>query len=169
LGNTVGEMSFGSSDRGMRVVNNGSGAIDVTADGGISWQAAGSDSVYGLSAARVVWSDNSHAWLIGSSGGLWRSDDAGRNWRTVYTPAALTPGASQAPATLRDLAFADALNGWMVGEDGTVYASADGGNSWALQAIDTQQTVGALCAIDAKRIWIGGSRGVIFAAASGGG
>jgi photosystem II stability/assembly factor-like uncharacterized protein len=168
LGNNVGEMSFGSAANGVRVVNNGSGAIDFTADGGRSWQPASSDSATGLAAARVVWRDEAHAWLIGYSGTLWRSDDAGRSWRAVKVPAVQNPSVAQAAPTQRDLAFADALNGWMVGEDGTVYATTDGGAGWSQQNIGTQQTLGAVYPVDAQRVWMGGSRGVVFGSATGG-
>jgi photosystem II stability/assembly factor-like uncharacterized protein len=167
LGNNVGVMTFGSASHGVRVVNNGSGAIDYTSDGGLSWSAATTGSAFGLSASRVIWTDADHAWLI-SVGQLWRSDDGGRSWRQVNSPALQTPTSAQASVSMRDLVFADAQNGWLVGDDGTVYGTSDGGTSWVLQAIATQQSLGSIYAINPRQVWLGGGRGIIFGSAAGG-
>jgi len=61
---------------------------------------------------------------VGERGIIALSDDAGRRWRQVPSPASVT---------LTAVHFADAQRGWAVGHGGVVLATDDGGQHWARQ------------------------------------
>ncbi|HSW15273.1 MAG TPA: YCF48-related protein [Solimonas sp.] len=166
-GNSVAAMAFGSALRGVRVRNDGSGIVEWSHDGGITWPAASVDAPFGLAATKITWVDENLVWMVNFRG-LARSRDGGRTWASVTVQELPERPGQTAQPFLRDLAFADANRGWLVGEDGIVMATTDGGESWQLQPVSTQQALTSVFALDAQRAWIGGSRGTLFGTATGG-
>ncbi|HYC03606.1 MAG TPA: YCF48-related protein [Azospirillaceae bacterium] len=61
---------------------------------------------------------------VGERGHILLSDDAGKSWRQVPSPA---------NTTLTGVSFADAKQGWAVGHDAVILHTTDGGETWELQ------------------------------------
>ena len=98
--------------------------------------------------------DANTAYVVGDSGMILKTTDAGLSWRQLSSPAT---------GWLKDVKFpVDASTGWVIGQYGTVLRTTDGGSSWTPQALPDAYT-GYLWAIDAwdntrANIAAGGSR-----------
>ncbi|QLQ05322.1 MAG: hypothetical protein HZY76_03890 [Anaerolineae bacterium] len=78
--------------------------------------------------------------MVGDSGMILKTTDAGLSWRQLSSPAT---------GWLKDVKFpVDASTGWVIGQYGTVLRTTDGGSSWTPQALPDAYT-GYLWAIDA--------------------
>lgn len=101
------------------------GAIQRSADGGLTWaavRAQGPDDAYFLRA--VDFASTTVGLAVGDGGRIVRTEDAGLHWLTVRTP-------STGGELLADVAFVDATTAITVGSGGTVLRSTDAGRTWA--------------------------------------
>ncbi|HIC89349.1 MAG TPA: hypothetical protein EYP04_08100, partial [Anaerolineae bacterium] len=118
-----------------------------TADSGLHW-----DSLLagpGISEVhRLFFVNTNEGWLVGDSGYIQHTTDAGDSW------ANQTSGTSN---TLRDVVFVDADIGWAVGDGGVVLHTTDSGNTWMLQTSGTTRDLYTLYFRDASHGWIGGT------------
>ncbi len=103
-----------------------------------------------LYAATAVGSD--HLWAAGYFGAIYRTTDAGKNWRKLN---GLTD------QSIYDISFADEKNGWAVGRRGFVVHTTDGGDTWELQSIPRKpaQHLFAIKAINPTTAWAVGDWG----------
>ena len=114
----LGSVAFTSPEDGWVMA----GPLLHTSDGGESWQPAvplpgppgfGGGSMLGPSRLQL------HVHNMGV--GVFRSDDGGRTWRTLGTPAHNDYAA---------VFFVDDQHGWISGDLGELAATADGGATW---------------------------------------
>ena len=129
-------VDFISSTTGWAV---GARTLLGTTDGGRSWQPLGEAhkpirSVHFISAlegwgiAGGADPQMNHGWLVPSSAGtLINSQDGGRTWTNL-----------DSPADSQSVCFSDRGHGWLATSAGSIYASDDGGLTWT-KALDTYQ------------------------------
>ncbi|SEL88078.1 Uncharacterized protein SAMN05444354_109161 [Stigmatella aurantiaca] len=92
-----------------------------TADGGMSWRSIPlAEDLFVYDVERL----GSRAWLCGSSGHIFRSDDAGASWRR------LKGSPFDGDDRCMDMSFLNPEKGWAVGMNGSVWATEDGGENW---------------------------------------
>ena len=68
----------------------------------------------------VCFIDNQIGWIIGYSGTLLRTTDAGESWNLIIIPY----------QNLKAIQFVNQNTGWIVGDEGLIIKSTDGGNTW---------------------------------------
>ncbi len=68
----------------------------------------------------VFFIDNQNGWIIGYSGTLLRTTDAGESWNSIIIPY----------QNLKAIQFVNQNIGWIVGDEGLIIKSTDGGNTW---------------------------------------
>lgn len=92
-----------------------------TVDAGRTWESVSLPEdlwVYDLERA------GGRTWICGSSGGIFRSDDAGASWRAMRG----TPFNDH--DRCRSMSFLDTERGWALGMNETLWATEDGGENW---------------------------------------
>jgi photosystem II stability/assembly factor-like uncharacterized protein len=93
-----------------------------TNDGGITWQRVlvkTSDANVGL--VRMAFADNQHGLLVGETGVVFATSDAGAHWLLQVSPTKhLLLGAT----------FTDSTHAWLVGAGATIVKTSDGGATW---------------------------------------
>jgi photosystem II stability/assembly factor-like uncharacterized protein len=83
--------------------------------------------------------DGIHAWIVGDDGIIFKSNDAGNNWKFYQFKLSRKGNfyddgnSSHLSNSLRGVFFIDSLKGWAVGQKGTILNTRDGGRSWARQ------------------------------------
>ena len=87
----------------------------VTSDGGAHWEAMKLEEA----PLSLFFLNDSLGWLV-TEKGIWRTDEAGRDWKKL----------PRAPASAWRVYFADEKNGWAAGSRKTVLATHDGGGKW---------------------------------------
>ncbi|MCY1082711.1 YCF48-related protein [Archangium lansingense] len=121
-----------------------------TTDAGLSWQSIPlTDDLYVYAVERV----GERAWLCGSSGKLFRSDDAGASWHE------LKDSPFNRDDRCMDMSFLSPESGWAVGMNGSVWATEDGGTSW--QHVPFEQPLKYLrrvVRLTPQAAWVGGHR-----------
>jgi len=101
----------------------GYGLILKSKDQGATWQRSFPSGDY-FKAIQFV--DENTGYVIGFSGSILRTDDAGESWQSLKKGGNLN--SSKEPFT--DLFFEDKNNGFITGEDGLLWETRDGGSSW---------------------------------------
>ncbi len=101
---------------------------------------------------------------VGERGAIARSEDNGRTWETIASPAR---------ATLTGVAFATQAaprTGWAVGHDATIIGTADGGRTWtkSYQGENLQDSFLDVITLDAQRAIAVGAYGLCVATATAG-
>lgn len=97
--------------------------------------------------------DESRVWVVGTSGMVARSLDAGIIW---------TYGDSGTTAPLYDVQFANAAFGLAVGSGGKIIRSFDGGMTWRSCTSGTMNTLYSVVMLDMNNAWVVGSTGTIL-------
>jgi len=119
----------GSTSRGARWV--------------LSYSSRDPEMYYGLAFANPT-----HGWIVGDSGRILHSRDAGSTWESRTTPTA---------NRLKCVQFVSARCGWAAGEGNTVVSTRDGGVSWTLAhppGEPGQRTFMALQFVDEQEGWL---------------
>ena len=102
-------------------------------------------------------------WLIGFSGGVYKTTDFGSTWDSI--------GNVNSSNDIYTVEFADEYNGWCGGQNGVIYRSTDGGESW-LQQVTTHQFnngfIRSIYAYDDSILWAVGNLGKILFTTTGG-
>jgi photosystem II stability/assembly factor-like uncharacterized protein len=132
-------VSFFGSDRGI-VIGFQAGEIFFTTNGGALWQSA-TKSIGGDIANRVEFVSIDTAFVIGTSGRIYRSLDGGKTWNN------LNSGTS---TTLNNLVFVGSRLGYVVGDSGTILKTTNGGDTWQQQPSGTKWQLLAVDFIDAQ-------------------
>jgi len=153
--NGVTSMRFGEQ---AWVAIGGYGAVYVSTDSGVTWNAMYTGTTSTLQA--LAFSDAKTVWAVGAEGTLLKSEDSGAKW-TVSKVAGTN-------LTLRDIKFASAKVGWIVGDGGLILATQDGGKTWRQQTSGTALTLFSIQAVDINTAWIAGSNGLVLATGNGG-
>jgi photosystem II stability/assembly factor-like uncharacterized protein len=124
-GVTWGQLTLGTSSlrsvavRGSRAWVVGDDGIVFSTTGSVVWNA---DTVSAGRLYDVLFLGDSVGFLVGDSGLVRKTVNAGETWSNVSSP--LT---SQ---SLRAIVFRNSSSGWIVGTRGTLLRSTDGGDSW---------------------------------------
>jgi photosystem II stability/assembly factor-like uncharacterized protein len=84
----------------------------------LSYSNGGPERFHGLS-----FSDATNGWMVGASGRILHSRDAGHTWE---------PQASPAKIQLTCVQFVNAQSGWAAGQSNTVLMTRDAGRSWVV-------------------------------------
>ena len=103
-------------------------------------------------------------WLIGFSGGVYKTTDFGNNWDSIGNVMNLTND-------IYTVEFADDSTGWAGGENGVIYKSTNGGNNWFQQVATSQFGNGFIRSIYAHNdsvVWAVGNLGKILHTTNGG-
>jgi len=112
----------------------------------------------------VTFTDRSHGWIAGDSGGIVATSDGGAHWTAHDAEGGHYSGA---------LAFPDHAHGWTV-NGGSIFATSDGGATWNPQTSGVDDDFNAITFIDSNRGWAVGSAwkqgglGIIVATTDGG-
>lgn len=101
---------------------------------------------------------------VGERGAIVRSEDNGRTWEAIASPAR---------ATLTGVAFAAQAaprTGWAVGHDAAILGTTDGGKTWtkSFQGENLQDSFLDVIALDAQRALAVGAYGLFLATANAG-
>jgi photosystem II stability/assembly factor-like uncharacterized protein len=123
---------------------------------GKSWQNAPlpQDVVY----SGMAFVDNQRAFIVGESGTVLVSNDAGKTWQQQDV---------KATEHLIDVTFAG-QSGWIVGESGLVLHTTDGGRTWERQQSNTVQGLTSVSFPDAQNGWAVGWVGTVLRTKDGG-
>jgi photosystem II stability/assembly factor-like uncharacterized protein len=94
----------------------------------------------------ILFTNPSNGWVVGSSGRILHTSNAGDNWEIVES------------GTLQDLhcvAFVGDLTGWIGGRKNTILHTTDAGISWVVQNVvtDTLHGISSMCFVDAQTGW----------------
>ena len=173
-------VGFVNDKKGYIVGSNA--ALLETLDGGKTWKSVSdaSDEGHGR-AARIKFDDEmfdwkgamacyamsyvapGHAWAVGETGKVMRTNDGGETWIGVN----IDPGFTGAGFNnLFGVHFLDEKVGWIVGTAGTIARTTDGGESWSVTIgyVELQD----IYAINTKTAWATGSQGAIMITTDGG-
>ena len=138
LGTTNGGISWIPQDsdmtadfRSISVVGDalwvaGEGAITVSQDDGVNWNAQGKSWPELHS---IVALDEEVAWAAGEEGTILHTTDAGMTWEKQSDIPDLD---------WYSVHFSSMANGWAVGEGGNSIATSDGGETWSLHHTGTE-------------------------------
>ncbi|MHB8896953.1 MAG: WD40/YVTN/BNR-like repeat-containing protein, partial [Candidatus Geothermincolia bacterium] len=145
-------------------VGGGGNDIEVTTDGGASWNPVGPGPPT-ATINRVKAFDNNRVYAIGDSAGFFSTTDGGANWN-------LTPISDK--ITLFDMSFINTTTGWISGTNdfgaGFVAATTNGGANWAAQTpsmILSERNIPGISAAGGA-IWASSEDGSTFRSADGG-
>ena len=124
--------------------------LNVTADGGATWQPARRLAAgYTGDLATVQFINARTGWVAGSGGAILRTPDGGTTW------------AAQDSTTTSDLTavhFVSATSGWAVGAQGAIVATTNGGGTWTPQVSGITDDLAGVSFVDAQHGWaVGGT------------
>jgi photosystem II stability/assembly factor-like uncharacterized protein len=133
-----------------------------TVTGGRSWERVdleGNDKDALLS--HLVFADGTNGFVLGETGALFATRDAGQTWRKQLPPTRYL---------LLGGMFLDANQGWLVGAGATILRTTDAGATWRTTLLKTVPGVrlSAVYFADAQHGWMIGSGGSVFASIDGG-
>lgn len=139
------------------------GKFAYSFDSGRTWELETLGS--SLTLLDIVFAGPASGWMIGidreDSGEkqlLFRTDDAGRNWK---------PYPKQTFGNVHQVVFTSERNGWLVNNDGDLFTTHDGGNSWKKRNLGPGKVTGFFF-LDDQRGWCL-SGDVLLATKDGGG
>jgi len=130
LGNNIWyftDIEFWDESNGVAsaTMNDGSGKIFVTADGGNVWSQA---SGITTEISDIDYADADSLYAVGSDNKILKSTNGGMNWSSIYQTGAVKLGVS----------FANVSFGVVGGEDGAIYTTTDGGSTWSESIAGTE-------------------------------
>ncbi|HLT23673.1 MAG TPA: YCF48-related protein, partial [Ignavibacteria bacterium] len=112
---------------------------------------------------RLSFINDTTGWLIGFSGGVYKTTDFGYTWDSI--------GNVMSPTNIYTVEFADENTGWAGGASGVIYRSTDGGLNWHQQVTSTQFNSGfirSMYAYNDSIVWAVGNVGKILHTTNGG-
>lgn len=124
----------------------------ITSDAGDTWteQYTGIDSeLFGLFAF-----DKANLIAVGAHGTVWRSADAGREWRVERIDSSVK--------RFNKVAFRTRLEGIIVGSEGVIYATSDGGLTWQKELSGVSSDLVSIQPIDENFWMAGGELGALI-------
>ncbi len=128
--------------------------ITRSTDGGVTWAVLPHPPGSPFGRFRdVTFTTATTGWIVGDSGALLKSADAGVTW---------TQQQGLIPDTFLHVSFADPLNGWITasdGGDGYLLHTTDGGKTWVRQTGVPGYNF-ATFAVSPSTVWISGDGGV---------
>jgi photosystem II stability/assembly factor-like uncharacterized protein len=98
-------------------------------------------------------------WVVGDTGRVVRTTDAGANWTVQET------GDS---SRLTAVDFVSARVGYAVGAGGRVIKTRDAGRHWRRLRTGTHRALEAVCFVDRSHGWVAGDKGVLLRTVNGG-
>ena len=107
----------------MTGIIGGYGLITKTTDGALSFEPV---DIRGDFYTSFYFTTKKVGFACGYNGGIYKTDDNGDSWETVYSPN----NASFNRIHLNDITFTKDGKGIAVGNDGVILISTDNGNSW---------------------------------------
>ncbi|MDZ4723879.1 MAG: YCF48-related protein [candidate division Zixibacteria bacterium] len=163
----LGEVYFTSPNVGFAVGFLGSnpgftGFIVKTTDGGQTWP--NSHRSVGHPTQGITFIDTNNGWVVGDSGSLLFTTDAGGQWTDV--PFQSLP--IESGIDLWAVKFFDNQHGWIVGTEGTILATTNGGVTWLSQNSPSSLSLADVDFVSNSQGWIIGNNGVIMHTTNGG-
>lgn len=139
----------------------GSGTVLKSGDGGRTWsvrsiQGPANPSSYIYA---VDFSSPQIGWVVGTSGFIAKSLDAGLSWTTQIAAASYN---------FYDIKFFDRNRGLIVGANGTIIWTSDGGVTWTPVNSGTLNSLWQIKVLDSTNVWTVGSNGTILHSTDGG-
>ncbi len=117
----------------------------------LEWQSVDVGTTQGLRGLDAI--SRRHAWVSGSTGGVWKTNDAGRSWADVSPPEAtglsLRDVEILRPGHVLVLAIGE-------GEDSRIFRTTDGGRTWSQPFVNDHPDA----FYDCVAMWPGGRRGI---------
>lgn len=143
----INKVRFFNANTGYAVCGNGNasgGLILKTTDAGNTWLAmnTGLDN-YGMSDLSIA--DENTIFLVGGSGHILKSSDAGVSWQKQN---------SNTNETLNAVFFLNANVGYVVGDNQTILKTTDGGNNWIRQLSPKTKHLYSVCFKDSDTGYI---------------
>ncbi len=142
-GNALGGVAFEDASTGYAVGDRG--AVIKSTDGGLIWEHISLFPALSADLKDVLVLSPGSLLAVGSSPGIFRSDDGGQTWAPVPNPST---------ATLQDIEVLQGATLSVVGASGQVLRSTDSGSTWTLLGtapMDLQE-----------QHWISPSRGYVL-------
>ena len=100
----------------------GYGFLGKSTDGGRTWQPR---NVTGDFLTAVHFPSRSVGYTVGTSGGIWRTDDGGDTWRKLREPNQIGNAAH-----FRGVFFSTETDGYACGDNGLLWKTTDSGKTW---------------------------------------
>ncbi len=154
MGNQINGVAFATTQIGWAV--SGGGVILHTSDGGLSWAAQNSNTLFDLNA--VTCASTTVAWAVGTGGTVVHTTDGGAHW---------SGQSSDTGVPLYAVACSGATNAWAVGSGGVITHTSDGA-TWATQTSNTGANLHGVACSGALDAWAVGDGGVITHTSDGG-
>jgi gliding motility-associated-like protein len=133
------------------------GLVNVTTDGGTSFQSQNSGTVRTLNDIQMLNAQN--GFIVGTQGTIIGTTNGGTNWN------AQTSGVT---VELRALSFINAQQGWVVGSNGTILTTSNGGATWITQSSGTTTTLRDVYFVNQQLGWACGDNGLLLTTSNGG-
>src|SRR6266403_265802 len=154
IDHAINDIHFVSKETGFVLAG---GSIFETADGGHSWREAHKFLPSAFDGAMpelysLRFNGKKRGWAVGERGTILRTEDGGRTWTKIFSPAR---------STLLGVQFVSDDDGWIVGRGGAILRSSDGGRTWIEQESNTKQNLFALF-MTKKNGWAVGASGLIL-------
>jgi hypothetical protein len=135
----------------------GGNSGQVWSGSGAPWQSWTAGSVGSNATIYAIWGpSDADLYAVGSSGGIWHSQNNGSTWTQQSTPTA---------KTLRAIWGVDASTMYAVGDGGTILRFD--GTSWVQEASPTTEDLKGVAGYSADNVTIVGNNGVVLAKTSG--
>jgi photosystem II stability/assembly factor-like uncharacterized protein len=134
----------------------------LTSDGGASWNHSPGllDNPEEFHLNAVTGDGQGNLWIAAEGGLLFRSEDAGRSWKSLASPyAASWFGIARAPQSGTLLVF---------GLRGTIYRSLDAGVSWQSVESQSQRSISGGAFVTDQYVLLAGSVGTLLLSEDGG-
>ncbi len=133
----------------------GYGVIYKTNDGGLSYQLC---SIKGDFFTSVYFGDKDNGVAVGYNGGIYKTQNAGNNWKTIVKPNK----AFEKRTHFNDIKFGDTNIGYAVGSDGLLMITEDGGNNWKLAKKFCDDNLFSITILTNKLLLITSEKGKIY-------
>lgn len=150
------DIKFWDSNNGIAAakMEDGSGKIFVTADGGNVWTQS-----TGITAEPfgVDYADASTLFAVCADNKIYKSTNSGSSWNSIYDADGLVLGVS----------FSNSNFGVVGGEDGAIYATTDGGSNWSTFSTG-YHNFWAAYAFEGDSAYVGGTDEDIYKTTDGG-
>jgi len=95
----------------------------------------------------MAFADGTNGWVVGDSGKIYFTNDAGDSW---------APQASGTTETLYSASCVSRLYCWAVGTNGVVVSTTNGGSTWSAQTLVPGATLDDVCFVDEHTGWVVG-------------
>jgi photosystem II stability/assembly factor-like uncharacterized protein len=132
------------------------GTLWFSRDSGAKWDSVETGATASIRAMAFL--DASRGYLIGKSGMILATEDAGKTWVARN---------SKTTENLMGVAFVGE-QGWIAAYAGKILHTADGGKTWSEQTSGTKQTLETIYFQDAQHGWAAGWAGTVLRTTDGG-